>query len=626
MATKPTKTNQSDSADPNGLTATVSEALATPPDSPAASVAVPYGIRADRGADVAPPANLIPGGDIIGRGIYLRPRQPYELKPVLFNLTPEDNPFKTYARPSSGKTFSFPARSAVNPSPPLPADQSFGQTLIEESWSRFGKQMSTSASASASSKSVSIDASAFQASSVKSDEDSYYALRSSFVPLWDLYLPCIPDSLSEELEAQIPKNWQGKYKFDWGNRADYSRIFDRYGTHFVKNVWVGGKASLVFTIAKSTNLKTDEIRAAVQASLVGMAKGSVEHKTSSSLETFRSNSSCKVFGSGGNGIKLAKLSEFSSDAYNAWLDTVEELPAAIQLGVAGIWTLIKDKDKAAALKEAYTRETNFVPLTAIVPIGPYYIFLKDSWGFVIDYLESPYGSKVKSLSTANHELKTQANFWAKTIKANASADETANAAADKYLKQDLPPEPDPRLKLENIKTYFSFFNDRLYREFSRPQAALSMNVFQQQHDKVLLFRHKKCLLIDFNISVLEEVEPVGGYPKLIADIFPGVDVDRVDAALSVPPNKVYLFSGPDYYRITVNPDGTSAPAVKEKIARGWPGVDFERLDTAVYWKNNKVYFFYEDQYIRYDVSNHRADPGYPKSIASNYVEDWDFFD
>jgi hypothetical protein len=56
------------------------------------------------------------------------------------------------------------------------------------------------------------------------------------------------------------------------------------------------------------------------------------------------------------------------------------------------------------------------------------------------------------------------------------------------------------------------------------------------------------------------------------------------------------------------------------------GVTFDRIDAAVYWGNAKVYFFRGNQYIRYDTVTYRADPGFPKSMLSNYVEDWKFFE
>src|SRR5262249_27997707 len=481
-------------------------------------------LSVDEKADLEP----IPGSDIIGRGIYIRPRQPYELKPVLFNQssqTPKSGSFQTYTHSWTGKSYRVPEGCAVNPSPPLPADQSFGQTLVEESWSRFSKELTLSASASTSNMSV-IDASAFQASTVKSGEDSYYALKSSFVPFWNLYMPSVPDTRSHKLSDLMPKEPGGAFaKFDWAHRAKYAKIFDSYGTHFIKNVWVGGKASLVFSVAKSSHLSTNEIRAAVNATL-----GGVKGTSNTSLETFHSNSSCKVFGNGGNSLLLAKLSRFNKEAeedYNNWIDSVAKCPAVIQLGVVGIWTLIKDKKGAEALREAYIRETTFVPLTAIVPIPPYYIFLKDSWAFAVDYLASPYDFKVKTISTVKREI--------------------AKTAENKE------PEGSSRLKLENIGVFLPrFFKEEKpeLKDFLRPNAALTLSlVSEKQKFEGYFFKHKKCLRFKLDPYDIEKTEPVEGYPKDISEEFPGVDVDRVDAAMAIPPNKLYFFSGTDYYRI-----------------------------------------------------------------------------
>ena len=612
----------------NAITSTSedSPATATTQGAKANTTAPPKARQVNSTVDEKADHELIPGGDIIGRGVYIRPRQPYELKSVLFNQTaPESSYAHRWTTWEDGEkgdgqkkliikkiSYRLPGGCAVNPSPPMPADQSFGQTLIEESWSRFSKELTLTASTS---DMLVIDASAFHASTLKSHEDSYYALKSSFVPLWNLYMPSVPDTLSDKLSEMMPKDKSTFAEFDWAHRDKYAKTFDRYGTHFVKSVWVGGKASLVFSVAKSSHLSTNEISAAVNATL-----GGVKGTYNTSLETFRRNSSCKVFGSGGDSLALAKINGFEQDAYNAWLDSVASLPAVIQLRVVGIWTLIHDKVGAEALKQAYIRETTFVPVTAIVPIGPYYIFLKDSWGFAVDYLESPYDSKVKTLSCVDYEMAKESCERLKSLeKAEALTDkdkEAVNKLRERLNRKKWPTEPDPRLRLEKIDKFLPFLRDS---EFLPPQAALSLG-----GNIVLVFRNRKCLRLDFNVFDFAKIK-ADGSPKDISDQFPGVDVDRVDAALHIAPDKLYIFSGPDYYRIDVRPDGTYAPAIKEEIVKGWPGVDFERIDTATYWKNGKVYFFYEDQYIRYDVSNHRADSGYPKQILSNYVEDWEVF-
>ncbi len=48
----------------------------------------------------------------------------------------------------------------------------------------------------------------------------------------------------------------------------------------------------------------------------------------------------------------------------------------IELDVAGIWTLVRDPQKAAAIKEAYEEAVSFVPLTAVFDDRRYIFFIR----------------------------------------------------------------------------------------------------------------------------------------------------------------------------------------------------------------------------------------------------------
>ena len=62
-------------------------------------------------------------------------------------------------------------------------------------------------------------------------------------------------------------------------------------------------------------------------------------------DRFKSNSTCKVFGSGGDRLELAKLSSMQEEAYGEWIQSVKNNPQVIELGLSGIWTLVKDPDE-----------------------------------------------------------------------------------------------------------------------------------------------------------------------------------------------------------------------------------------------------------------------------------------
>lgn len=526
----------------------------------------------------------IPGGDMLGRGIFIRPRQAYELKMVLFERG--QTPSSVYDCRANDTRYLVPRGCEVNSSPPMPPEQSLGETLIEESLDRFGKQVTFNASAAVKTSFITIDPSAMDASSLKSQEDAYYALRNAFVPFFTVYMPDGPNlkALQEKippylkaLQDQIPKG-----RFDLTKRKEYAAIFERYGTHYVKSAWVGGKASLVFTVSKSSELTEQEIRAGIQASFGGVGTTTTSSEQKDSVEKFKSNSSCRVFGSGGDKVRLAQLSSLDKDAYNAWLESVKKVPEVIQLGIAGIWTLVQNETASQALKDAYLEETSFVPLTAIIPYEDTALVFLDRDDETFIYNPRP----------GYDESKVEGDPSAKRLK----------------LVDHLP------------------VLEQKYPEFQRPHAALSLNGFGHgMDDKIYLFKWNRCLRITIIGATPEEQSVAPGFPKPIEDVWPEVNFDRIDATIAVAPNRVYFFRGVEYIRVDLSAEGIPYFVARDFISERWKGVTFERIDTAAYFGNSKAYFFSGDQYIRYDLALCQADPGYPKFIASNYVEDWELF-
>ncbi len=678
----------------------------------------------------APPAasQIVPGADTLGRGIYIRPQQPYELRDYIVTRTTNKIPLRPMF--SQAQPYLVPTDCAVNDSPPLPAGRSTGQTIIEESWFRFGREVSTNIQAAANAKVVNIDATSFQGSTLRVEEDSYYALRSSFIPFWNVYLPLVPrSSLATEFKQLEDEPQAGKLTIPEGpydplHRNAYARIFDRFGTHYVSAAWLGGKASLAFVVTKSSNVTKEELKAGIEATFAGGAvsgKASTERSTAQSR--VRNNSTCNVFGSGGDATELAKLTTLQSEQYDKWIGTVKTNPAIIELGVVGIWTLLTDEIKSEALRQAYIEESSFSPLTALVPFREWMVMLKGDRAF--DYaLTSKYGSsRLYTLSCLfkRHEILDPEGLRDKLqdlesrlapgalrtqIEALLSSGTTPPMSAKFYESAtdgrllsaplaDAPPDDaqgdlqaelagllnvlllsgasvmdQPLLQaefqkqkknrswraetlamLEKAATHSVMLNrllleelfpkeiarrpswltltsylpmlaeDSRHTQFDKPHAAFSLSGFgERASSKLYLFRWRQVLRIDLDTMTVDD-----GYPRGLATLWPEVDFDRIDATVAVAPNRLYFFRGGEYIRYDF--DGTNFRFyTRDLIKNRWPGVVFETIDTAAYWGSNKVYFFSGDQYTRYDLAAHRADPGYPKFLTSNYVEDWEIFE
>ncbi|MDQ5827447.1 MAG: hemopexin repeat-containing protein, partial [Chloroflexota bacterium] len=506
----------------------------------------------------SPRFRTIPGLEVVGRGVYLRPNQLYELKAVLF----ERKSIVPYYSKETGLTYEVPDGYEVDDSPPMPTGQALNQSLVEESWDRFEKRTSLDASLAVSSAPFSVDVNASQTGQLRQEEECYYALRTSFIPLWTVYIPYAGSLSDDDFDLEIP------VPFSHRHRAEYARFFERYGTHYVPRAWVGGKAALALTISKHSNMTKSEIQAGIKASMVALGSASVSTADQQSKEKLQNYSQCTVFGKGGDELRLAALSTLDNVLYNEWLATVKDNPQVIEFEAVGIWTLLRDKDRAQALMEAYKEETFFSPLRVVFNLDNQIHFFEDTQCYTYD-MEKGETSKPRKI----HER------WPDLLRVGF---ERVDAAfLGKYLSS---PEGD---------------------DLSR---------------KLFMFNRDKYVRWDVDTNTIDE-----NYPRLLAEGWPGVTFNRVDAVVNVAPESLYFFSGNRYIRFNTLTHHADE-GYSDLVSRRWTGVTFDRIDAATYWGNGKVYFFRDNQYIRYDTVMWRADPGYPKSIPSHYVEDWRFFE
>lgn len=508
-------------------------------------------------AKAAPEPTPMPGLEVVGRGIYLRPYQPYQLGQVLFKREKH----RVITSKETKESYYLPVGYEVNDSPPLPMNESLNQVVIEESWDRFEKQMNLDAGVAVSNAAFSVSATASWNSRLRAEQEAYYAVRSSFVPLWMVYVPNPNDCIDEIANADIPT------PFSPAHRKEYDEFFRSYGSHYVRGAWVGGKSMLVFTVLKSSNLNKQDIQAGIKASFGGVS-GNASGKQEESKERLRNSSQCTVIGKGGDEVQLAAMSSLDQTAYNKWLDTIPENPQVIELDVAGIWTLIRDPDKSAALMEAYRESVTFDPIKAVFDVGPELYFIRGA-RFVRYHREKKTTDPAKPV-----------------VELLPGLEEVGFERIDEAFRG---------------KNLISQDGEPLDR-------------------KIFIFRNNRFLRYDIDKMALDK-----GYPKLLSEGFPGLPFERIDAGLITGFDSLYFFYGNQYARF--NPlKNCVDEGYPQPIAKRWVGVTFDRLDSAVYWGAGKIYFFKGDQQIRYDLANYRSDPGFPKHVIGNYVSDWKFVD
>ncbi|ETX06513.1 MAG: hypothetical protein ETSY2_16640 [Candidatus Entotheonella gemina] len=597
--------------------------------------------------------HFLPGTDVVGRGIYLRPHQPYVLKDYLF---PRNEVYDYYLS-DTDSNFSVPKHYAVNSSTPMPINRMLNQTLIEESWELLDKQMGLDANLAASVEAFSVDAQSNQSKHLRSEKAAYYALRSSFIPLWTVYIPnalrlskttstdgmSSMDSAEDLPEAAIDETTI-MAPFKHKHRRQYERFFARYGTHYVRRAWVGGKATLIFIVSESAGLSKEQVQAGIKASYIMLGSTNAQGTFQSEKEKLLEQSECQIFGKGGDELKLASLNSLDENAYNKWVESIKKTPGVIELDVIGIWTLISDPEKAKALQAAYRTTTVFRPISAIFRMNEKVYFLRGNKYFYYD-IETNSSVKpnsivklwpclaekqferidaaltIKSLhSDIGEKLQQKLYFFKDTEYIRLSIDERRfdvdifqNITDESLDRLELDGIPDDILKkLKEIDNH-EFMEKENFLELLKERLGVEK---AHQHESLIL-QHAK----------MAELTIDEGYPKQISDGWPGVPFERIDAALNIGGHTgIYLFSGQHYVRFNIAQnrvdDGYQEP---QRINERWAGVSFERIDAAIAWEDGKVYFFREDEYIRYDMTLYRADPGYPKPLIGEYAEDWSFF-
>lgn len=501
----------------------------------------------------------VPGLEVVGCGIRLTPYKPFELRASLFKR----NAVTPWYCGDTGATYAVPEGYGVNTSPPMPHGYALNQTVIEESFERFESQFKLDATAAVSGASFSVDASGSQMSQTRVEEEAYYAVRTSFVPLWAVYIPDTTTVSEDAFDLDIPT------PFDRAHRADYESFFQQYGTHYVKRAWVGGKAILAFSIDKSSEMTKRQIQSGLQVNLPAGSAG-INSSTSENREKLRSNSDCTVTGKGGDELRLAALSSLDENAYNAWLTTVKENPQTIELEVAGLWTLVRDPDKALALMTAYREETVFPPVTAVFGIGSNIYFLRGE--YVVIY--------------------------------------------DRNKHETLPPRLLTEVWEDLARTKITRFDAALRGKY------LTSPEGEDLSRKLYLFKRNRYVRLDLESGLIDEGCPE---PKYIKDGWPGVPFERIDAAFNEGPEHTYFFMGNQYVRYRT-PEHQVDPDYPQRIGQRWQGLPFDRIDAAHYLGNGKALFFRGDQHLQYDLTVFRADPGYPKAVIGSYVEDCRFFD
>ena len=262
----------------------------------------------------------------------------------------------------------------------------------------------------------------------------------------------------------------------------------------------------------------------------------------------------------------------------------------------------------------------------VYPSKPYEIYLcKLFWSAPLTGADSQAGTLIHEMSHFNVVAGTDDHVYGKTncrdLAKNNPNDALNNADSHEYFAENTPaltmnPVPGSVFKITpNWRNLPAGFNAGF-------DAAL--NGGGPFAGKCYFFKGDKYLRYDWAQDRADT-----GYPKKIADNWHNLPASfngGFDAAVNGQgpfAGKCYFFKGDSYVRYDWGADKAD-PGYPKKIAGNWvnlPSGFKSNFDAVINGGGpfaGKLYFFKGDSYIRYDWQADRTDPGYPKKIADNW--------
>lgn len=138
-------------------------------------------------------------------------------------------------------------------------------------------------------------------------------------------------------------------------------LFERYGTHLITEVFLGGRIEANFSTAVHTQDTSNSIQLNVAAAYKSISADASSKYTEETKAVIK-NSSVKINGVGGNGINVTAVENFAAE-YKNWTTSLDkpekceicDLPNGAQSFVP-LWELCKDADRKKALEDRFAEK------------------------------------------------------------------------------------------------------------------------------------------------------------------------------------------------------------------------------------------------------------------------------
>lgn len=300
-------------------------------------------------------SNMIPGSAALGRGFNIFGR--YDESSLLLPLFDTSSPD---GKATVGdQQFDVSANTLVDTS----VSQATGDAYSFDSRHAYQEHFSVKAGVEFSFGGFSAEASAAFSEESTSDTEYEFASYEALIEKWSLSLK---DSSISSLSSSVLNNPDFKAipaTFSKDNAYLFFRFFQKYGTHFVASVKVGGRIYYTAAIEKShtTSEQDTQIKIEAEYSATFTVQGSVDTEWGKAGQDWFNNRRVKILSVGGSADLVESLipqyDKGFNDLYEKWITSLDEQPAAIDFTLQSVADLFSG-DQADAVNAAYAAYAN----------------------------------------------------------------------------------------------------------------------------------------------------------------------------------------------------------------------------------------------------------------------------
>lgn len=173
----------------------------------------------------------------------------------------------------------------------------------------------------------------------------------------------------EEMEEYVNKTFLKKLNADISSKKDedkqtyYNEIFNKYGTHVLMDIMLGGRTDLNYVYNNTSNKTMTEIKSELDASYKGFSakiSGSASTDITTRAETFAKNSSFKASRVGGS---ITDINSFENtlNSYKEWAESIDntesleffDVGSNCQDSLLPIWEFADSDKKRTEINKAY---------------------------------------------------------------------------------------------------------------------------------------------------------------------------------------------------------------------------------------------------------------------------------